>query len=886
MRTSYPIDCKIRTLFLGVLVIFVSCFAQNGFRVSVSGSAFSIKASGGAAVQASFSSIQQAINGAASGSTIEVPSGIYYEHVIINKTVSLVGEDVSSTIIDGGNNGTVVEITSDLVTVSSFTIRNSGYGWTRHGIYVYNAENVTIKGNWIDHTCHNIKLNYTVNTIVIENTINGTMTQPTMYGIRVQNSINCTISSNQVSDCVGAVHLENATECTVSGNLLQGNSQGIRLYTPCVYNEIRENTVYNNTYDGMIDTVPYNSTLFANLFFHNNFVENKNPFIYRGADSFWDNGYPSGGNFWSSYNGTDSYSGEFQNETGYDGIGDIAYDVSLHEQDRYPLMHPYGSILNIETKMCYLTIQSAIDAPETLDGHEISVKSGSYREHVVINKSLSIIGENQTTTAIDGGRLGNVVTVDSDEVSLVGFTVQNSGLNYPPYGNDCGLLLNHSVGGNISSNIFVDNRIGVYLFFSSQNRLADNLVYSNTENGMWLWHSSRNTLSRNTLFNNTYGFGVFGNDFEDFNNSVDVTNSIEGKPIYYLVGGHGEVFDDSKPVSALYLIDCVNITIRNLNLSGNGQGVFFYNVTNSCIQNLTASRNNYGIDLLSSHNDTLSNNYCESNWVGIRLEGSTNITVKRNMLVAGEKGISLYESSFNRVEGNTFENCMFGIRLSTAHSNMIFRNNFIENTAQVDLVSSNQNVWDDGVEGNFWSTQSSPDTDRDGIADDAYVIDAENSDQHPLFGFFSCFQIRTETSVNEVTVISNSTIRELVFENRNHTLILTVEGVNGTNGFCRVRIPHALIEPEVKVIIDDGSVEVAYANYSLFDDSAHREIYFEYGHSTHKIVIIPELQGLNLLLLLTVLIAGLLLFSNLRRVRINSHTPNSTFGTVNITCNG
>lgn len=860
MNTSHRIRSRIRLLFLGALVLTISCFTQNGLRISVSGSAFSITDLDGRTVQASFSSIQQAINDAANGSTIEVPSGIYYEHLFINKTINLVGEDVSSTIIDGGNNGTVVEITSDLVEISSFTIRNSGYGWTRHGIYVYMAENVTIKGNWVHHTCHNIKLNYTVNTSVIENTINGTMTQPTMYGIRVQNSINCTISSNKVSDCVGAVHLENATECTVSRNLLQGNSQGIRLYTPCVYNEIRENTVYNNTYDGMIDTVPYNSTLFANRFFHNNFFENENPFIYRGTNSYWDNGYPSGGNYWGRYNGTDSYSGEFQNETGTDGIGDTAYDVSLHEKDRYPLMHPYGSILNVETNMCYLTIQSAINAPETLNGHEISVKSGTYNEHVVMNKSLSLIGENQTTTAIDGGSVGSVVTVDADKVTLIGFTVQNSGLNYPPYGNDCGLLLDHSVGGNISSNIFVDNRIGVYLFFSEQNRLEDNLVYSNIESGIWLWHSGRNTLRRNALFNNTYGFGVFGNEFENFNNSIDVTNSVEGKPIYYVVGGANEVFDDSKSMSVLYLISCVNITVRNLNLAGNGQGVFCYNVTQSRIQNLTASRNNYGVDLLSSHNNTVSNNHCENNWVGIRLESSNTNTVKNNTLVAGEKGISLYDAYTNRVEGNTIRNNVFGIRLSTSHSNRIFRNNFVQNIAQADLVSSNQNVWDDGHEGNFWSDNSVPDGDRDGIVDEEYVVAAVDRDRFPLSGLYHAFEVNYEADHQEVGVISNSTVLGLTFEEGGRAIVLTVEGSNETFGFCRVRVPHTLIEPELSVIIDGGLVDVTYANYSLFDDGVCRSIYFEYRHSAHEIVILYEFQWLGPWLLIVALTISLLLF--------------------------
>ena len=144
VKTSHR--CSMLCLLLVTLILPVFCSPQNALRASTSGSVFSIKGSDGKSVQASFSSIQQAINNAANGSTIQVPSGTYYERILINKTINLVGENVPSTIIDGENGGTVVEITSDLVTISSFTIRSSGYGWTRHGIYVYRAENVTIRG--------------------------------------------------------------------------------------------------------------------------------------------------------------------------------------------------------------------------------------------------------------------------------------------------------------------------------------------------------------------------------------------------------------------------------------------------------------------------------------------------------------------------------------------------------------------------------------------------------------------------------------------------------------------------------------------------------------------------------------------------------------------
>jgi hypothetical protein len=85
-----------------------------------------------------------------------------------------------------------------------------------------------------------------------------------------------------------------------------------------------------------------------NTLYHNNFVNNT---LQAGSDSptnTWDNGYPSGGNYWSDYNGSDLYSGPFQNVTGSDGIGDTPYVIDANDIDHYPLMNPYsGGTLSV-----------------------------------------------------------------------------------------------------------------------------------------------------------------------------------------------------------------------------------------------------------------------------------------------------------------------------------------------------------------------------------------------------------------------------------------------------------------------------------------------------------------------------------------------------------
>jgi len=80
-----------------------------------------------------------------------------------------------------------------------------------------------------------------------------------------------------------------------------------------------------------------------NTIYHNNFVNNTNQ-VYQeeNFNNTWNEVYPSGGNYWSDYNGTDLYSGPYQNITGSDGIGDTPYVIDANNIDHYPLMNLYS----------------------------------------------------------------------------------------------------------------------------------------------------------------------------------------------------------------------------------------------------------------------------------------------------------------------------------------------------------------------------------------------------------------------------------------------------------------------------------------------------------------------------------------------------------------
>jgi len=81
-----------------------------------------------------------------------------------------------------------------------------------------------------------------------------------------------------------------------------------------------------------------------NKIYHNNFIDNTSPgFAVNSDTNTWDNGYPSGGNYWSNYAGVDVKSGPNQDQTGSDGIGDTPQTFSGPNEDKYPLMDLFNT---------------------------------------------------------------------------------------------------------------------------------------------------------------------------------------------------------------------------------------------------------------------------------------------------------------------------------------------------------------------------------------------------------------------------------------------------------------------------------------------------------------------------------------------------------------
>lgn len=288
-----------------------------------------------------YNTIQEGVNAASVGGTVQVASGTYYENVVINKSLTLKGAGSDITIIDGsGPPKTGVEITGDNVNISRFTIRNSGHGVHLHmcsgatvsdntitsnkyeGIYAQSSNGNTIRGNIItSNEFEGMYLEASTGNKISGNTI----TNNTFWGICLDSSSNNnTISGNTITSHIRwpGIVLENSGSIIISDNVILSNDRGIELVSSSD-DTISGNTISNND----IGIELYYSG--GNTIYQNNFINNTDQVVPSGANA-WNSS--AEGNCWSDYNGTDLNG---------DGMGDTPYVIDEYNKDNYPLMNPY-----------------------------------------------------------------------------------------------------------------------------------------------------------------------------------------------------------------------------------------------------------------------------------------------------------------------------------------------------------------------------------------------------------------------------------------------------------------------------------------------------------------------------------------------------------------
>ena len=407
---------------------------------------------------------------------------------------------------------------------------------------------------------------------------------------------------------------------------------------------------------------------------------------------------------------------------------------------------------------------------------------------------------------------------------VIGYNLSNSAL-CRNHVDRCGLMGLH-LDGNSAHCKIVNNTVtncleGIELESSAGNLVEGNRLVSNNVSVMLNQCGSLNVFRRNNMTSYWYNIIVWGWSLEAFMQDIDDSNIVNNKTVYYLATLHDVVIDPSDYPNLGYLtvVNCTNVTVRDFNVTHNGDGVLLAYSANCTFANITLSGNH-----------------------GPLLHG----------------GLTFFESNNNLAVNNRISNNSVGVCFYQSDGNVFYHNSFVYNERQVisnfysplsEPVSPYSiNKWDNDFEGNCWSNYTGADlrtgsyhneTGSDGIGDTPHVIDENNQDTYPLMGPFSDFNV---TSEHYVQTICNSTISNFQFNGT--AMSFNITGDDGTVGFCRICIPTALMNDAYNVFVNGTEIPHTLLWCS---NSTHSYLYFTYNHSTQEVVIIPEFPLLIIL---------------------------------------
>lgn len=300
-----------------------------------------------------YPTIQMAIDSASSGDIVHVRSGIYTERIVVDKPLSLIGENRQTTTIDGGGTRTVVQITGNNVELANFTIRNAGTSqWYGHGfpdscIDVEKSNNVNIRNNLIANATVALWSYSSTNVKAVKNFVSNATTMGIIgytctnsligdnflqncgiVGIHIDgNSVKCEIMNNTITNCEEGIEIEKSTENKLSENKLLDNNEGV-IFSSSNENSVEYCWVENNSVG--VDIYQSNK----NTFSHNSFIDNGGQVVSDSSVNTWDNG--DEGNYWSDY--LTKYPNA--SEVSSTGIGNTQYFIDDNNADHFPLMKP------------------------------------------------------------------------------------------------------------------------------------------------------------------------------------------------------------------------------------------------------------------------------------------------------------------------------------------------------------------------------------------------------------------------------------------------------------------------------------------------------------------------------------------------------------------
>ncbi len=321
------------------------------------------------------------------------------------------------------------------------------------------------------------------------------------------------------------------------------------------------------------------------------------------------------------------------------------------------------------------SIQEALASAS--EGDRVEVAAGTYREHLVVDRKVELVGIDWPV--IDGGGKGRVVVVKAPGAVIRGFRIRGSG--------------NDLVA--IDAGIFVERKAKGVLI--RENILEDCLFCIWVDGAEGVKSIGNRITGKKELISQRRGNGI---------HYWNVLNGlIEGNSITHARDG-------------IYIFENHNTLIRNNRISDLRYGIhYMYADRNTVVGNM-AYRCRKGFALMFSEKlDVFSNVALENSEDGILFRDLRSSRVADNVVAGNNQGLFLYNSTFNEIEGNLILGNKTGAYVwAGSVNNKVSGNAFIKNIEQVRYVGTVDEIWD----GNYWSDYLGWDLNSDGIGDIPY----------------------------------------------------------------------------------------------------------------------------------------------------------------------
>ncbi len=415
----------------------------------------------------------------------------------------------------------------------------------------------------------------------------------------------------------------------------------------------------------------------------------------------------------------------------------IVGDFSLNSTSSNSSIYSYAPVGGL----AYLTVSMA----EPVD--IITIESNG-----AINSTTAPIQQNGNVYKLTGDLTNQTLIINQSNTVIdgAGHSLQgyNNGFAYALENFDLQDVHNVTIKNfNISASwqgIWIQNCSNIVIENNSLSNINTGIDV-NSANNTVISDNTFNNMSSGVLFSSWYGFGPSVNNNISYNNITDATTGIQ--------------------------MNFANSNVVTNNIIVNSYDPIFAGDNSTVAQNILIN----GIDAvsISSNNKIYGNSIFNFSESGLLLSG-TNSAIYQNTIANCRNAVFISGSSDAYPLGN----------------NTLYENNFVNNSQSLLLLGNGSlsvNYWDNGKEGNYWSSYNGTEVNGDGIGDTPYVLGGNNTDRYPLTHPYAA-------AVSQPTAIVDYSTGQLFF-----TLAIITAAAGALASFCLYVKFRAPTKPQTSV---------------------------------------------------------------------------------------